>query len=96
MAEVYVERVHNAIVVDIGDDIGALIIYTDEALRGRQIDVSLKGYSAAKRIHTMCWREESVVVLCLRQFLSHFLKGEYVTGAIPCILFTLPVARLPS
>lgn len=51
MVERYVERVHSDIVLDIGQGIGALVIYTKEELRGRQIDVSLKGNSARK-IHT--------------------------------------------
>ncbi len=52
MVERYVERVHSEnIVLNIGRNIGALVIYTREELRGRQIDVSPKGNSARK-IHT--------------------------------------------
>jgi len=40
-----------AVVLDIGDDIGALILYTGEDLRGREIDVSPKGHDA-RRTHT--------------------------------------------
>jgi hypothetical protein len=38
-------------VLDIGDDIGALIVYTGEALVGREIEVSPKE-NAARRTHT--------------------------------------------
>jgi hypothetical protein len=51
MAEVHNDRVHpESVVLDIGQDIGALIIYTDAELRGREIEVSPLG-SAATRVH---------------------------------------------
>lgn len=52
MAEQYIEQVHTgAAVLDIGQDIGALIIYTREELRGKEIEVSPKG-NHAHRVHT--------------------------------------------
>ena len=39
------------VVLDIGEEIGALIVHTSEALLGREIEVSPKG-SAGKRVHT--------------------------------------------
>jgi hypothetical protein len=51
MAEHHSDRVHpETIVLDIGRDIGALIIYTMPELRGREIEVSPRG-SDAKRVH---------------------------------------------
>ncbi len=51
MAEQHIDRVHSeTVVLDIGQDIGALIIYTDAKLRGREIEVSPRG-SAANRVH---------------------------------------------
>ncbi|HYY30044.1 MAG TPA: hypothetical protein VE860_19020 [Chthoniobacterales bacterium] len=51
MAEHKNDRVHpESVVLDIGQDIGALIIYTGGELRGREIEVSPVG-SAAKRVH---------------------------------------------
>jgi hypothetical protein len=51
MAEQKNDRVHpESVVLDIGQDIGALIIYTDAKLRGREIEVSPAG-SAATRVH---------------------------------------------
>ena len=56
MVETYVDRVHTEqAVLDIGEDIGALIIYTRVALRGKEIQVSLKGSRAAKLVHTAVW-----------------------------------------
>lgn len=47
-----VARVHTEpVVLDIGQDMGALAIYTDEALRGKEIEISPKD-DAARRVHT--------------------------------------------
>jgi hypothetical protein len=52
MAVASVERVHTQpIVLDIGQDIGALIVYTSPELRGREVEVSPTG-NAARRTHT--------------------------------------------
>jgi hypothetical protein len=46
------DRVHyEDVVLDIGDGVGALIIYTAAELRGREIEVTSKGANAA-HIHT--------------------------------------------
>ncbi len=51
MAEQHDDRVHSeSVVLDIGQDMGALIIYTEAELRGREIEVSPRG-SAATRVH---------------------------------------------
>jgi hypothetical protein len=51
MAERHNDRVHpETVVLDIGGDIGALIIYTEAALRGREIEASPRG-SVATRTH---------------------------------------------
>jgi hypothetical protein len=51
MVEQHNDRVHpESVVLDIGQDIGALIIYTPAALRGREIEVSSLG-SAATPVH---------------------------------------------
>jgi hypothetical protein len=51
MAEQHIDRVHpETVVLDIGQDVGALIIYTEAELRGREIEVSPRG-SAGTRVH---------------------------------------------
>ena len=51
MAEQHIDRVHpETVVLDIGQDIGALVLYTDVELRGREIEVSRRG-SVTKRVH---------------------------------------------
>jgi hypothetical protein len=50
MAEQHVDRVHpETVVLDIGGDIGALVIYAEAGWLGREIEVSRRG--AAKRVH---------------------------------------------
>ena len=56
MIEQYVERVHSEhAVLDIGEDIGALVIYTREEFRGKEIQVSLKVTNSASMVHTAVW-----------------------------------------
>jgi hypothetical protein len=51
MAERHDDQVQTeAVVLDIGRDVGALIIYTKAELRGREIEVSPVGFDA-KRVH---------------------------------------------
>ncbi len=55
MAEQYVDRVHTEpVVLDIGGDVGALILYAPEGFRGKEIEVSPKG-DDARRTHTAVW-----------------------------------------
>jgi hypothetical protein len=49
MHEHHVDRVHpEPIVLDIGGDVGALILYTNPDLHGREIEISKEG---EKRVH---------------------------------------------
>ena len=51
MVETYVERVHTEhALLDIGEDVGALVIYTRKELLGKEIQVSLKGTNAARLV----------------------------------------------
>ena len=51
MAEQHDDRVHSeSVVLDIGQDVGALVIYTAAELRGREIEVSPR-VCGAKRVH---------------------------------------------
>lgn len=52
MTRAFYERVHTEqVVLDIGQDIGALVVYTGKELRGREIEVSTKG-DDTNRTHT--------------------------------------------
>ena len=51
MAERHNDRIHSeSVVLDIGQDIGALIVYTAAELRGREIEISPHG-RVAPRVH---------------------------------------------
>ncbi len=51
MTERHDDRIHSeTVVLDIGQNVGALIIYTTAELRGREIEVSPQGKDAA-RVH---------------------------------------------
>ncbi|MBF6557095.1 MAG: hypothetical protein IVW52_13185 [Acidimicrobiales bacterium] len=58
-----------SLVLDIGDDIGALILYADESCLGREIDVTPVGHPHSHQIHTMIRRRRSVD--------SEFIAGVY-------------------
>jgi hypothetical protein len=52
MAREYFERTHTEqVVLNIGQSIGALVVYAREELRGREMEISLKGYDVL-RTHT--------------------------------------------
>jgi len=52
MSEEHTARVHTEpVVLDIGEGTGGLIIYAGEALRGREIEVSLQ-HDDSMRVHT--------------------------------------------
>ncbi len=89
MVEKYVERVHNDIILDIGDGIGALIIYTQEKLRGYQIDVSLKGFKDAKRVHTDVLERRIAGRAVFAAVFAELPEGEYVTWSEPTETFTI-------
>ena len=89
MVEQYVERVHNDIVLDIGENIGALIIYTRENLRGYQIDVSLKGNPTAKRIHTDVLERRIAERPVFAAVFAELPEGEYMTWTDPAETFTI-------
>ncbi len=89
MIEKYVERVHNDIVLDIGDGVGALIIYTRENLRGYQIDVSLRGDATAKRVHTDVLERRIAGRPVFAAVFAALPEGEYVTWSDPAESFTI-------
>jgi hypothetical protein len=52
MAEVHIERVHTEMaVLDIGDNVGALMLRTGSEFCGREIEISPK-QDPARRVHT--------------------------------------------
>jgi len=89
MAETYVVRVHteNA-VLDIGEDIGALVIYTGQELLGKEIEVSPKSHDAQK-IHTaVLERKVNGRTLFAALFLE-LPQGDYITLTTPSSEITI-------
>lgn len=89
MAEIYVERVHteNA-VLGIGEDIGALVIYTSQEMLGKEIEVCPK-VNNAQKIHTAVLERK---VNGRTMFAALFLalpQGDYVTLSTPSSEITI-------
>jgi hypothetical protein len=49
----------DALVLDIGDDIGALVLYADESCLGFEVDVTPAGAPRSHQIHTMIRRRRA-------------------------------------
>ncbi|MHB1533436.1 MAG: hypothetical protein ACYC1D_02290 [Acidimicrobiales bacterium] len=48
------------VVLDIGGNVGALIVYTDQECLGREIDLTPKGMSRSHHTHTMVRRRKTL------------------------------------
>ena len=59
----------DALVLDIGEDIGALILYTEESCLGLEIDLTPVGAPRSHHMHTMIRRR--------RAFDREFIAGVY-------------------
>ncbi len=90
MVETYEKRVQEGhVVLDIGGDVGSLIIYTGAHLLGYQIDVSLKGNASAKRIHTDVLERRIAGRQVFAAVFAELPEGEYVTWSDPAETFTI-------
>ncbi|GAC1392394.1 MAG: hypothetical protein NVS4B11_20020 [Ktedonobacteraceae bacterium] len=90
MVEQYENRVHAGhVVLDIGQDIGSLIIYTREHLLGYQIDVSLRGDATAKRVHTDVLERRIAGRPVFAAVFAELPQGEYTTWSDPAETFTI-------
>jgi hypothetical protein len=89
MAEMYVERVHteNA-VLDIGEDIGALVIYTGREMLGKEIEVSPKGNDTQKTHTAVLERKVNGRTTFAALFLA-LPEGEYITLSTPSSEITI-------
>jgi hypothetical protein len=84
MAEIYVDRVHDEyVVLDIGEDIGSLVIYTREEFRAKEIQVSLKGTNAAKLVHTAVWERRFNGRVAYAGVYPALPAGDYIIWAHP-------------
>src|SRR5947209_1686406 len=84
MIEQYVERVRSEdAVLDIGEDIGALIIYTREEFRGKEIQVSLKGSNSTSPVHTAVWERRFNGRVAFVGIYPSLPAGDYVIWVHP-------------
>lgn len=84
MVESYVERVHTEqAVLDIGDGVGSLVIYTREALRGKEIQVSMKGNASAKMVHTAIWERRFNGRTMFAGIYPALPEGDYIIWTHP-------------
>ena len=84
MVETYFERVHTEqAVLDIGEDVGALVIYTQESLRGKEIQVSLKGSASAKMVHTAIWERKFNGRTMFAGIYPSLPQGDYIIWTHP-------------
>ncbi len=84
VGETYIDRVHTEhALLDIGEDIGALVVYTREELRGKEIYVSLKGTRAAKMVHTAIWERRFNGRISFAGVYPALPEGDYIIWAHP-------------
>ncbi len=83
MAETYVERVHTEhAVLDIGQDIGALVIYTRPELRGKEIEVSPKGNDTI-RVHSQVLERRANGRTIFAALFLALPAGDYISWSYP-------------
>jgi hypothetical protein len=84
MPELSVDRVYTEhVVLDIGEGIGALVIYTREEFRTREIQVSLKGSNAATLVHTAVWERRFNGRVAFAGVYPALPAGNYIIWAHP-------------
>jgi hypothetical protein len=83
MAEKYIDKVHteNA-VLDIGEDIGALVIYTVQEMLGKEIEVSPRD-NRALRIHTAVLERKVNGRTFFAALFLELPEGDYITLTTP-------------
>lgn len=67
----------DALVLDIGDDIGALVIYADEQCLGAEIDLSAEGRPRSHHVHTMIRRRRASGSDVVAGVFPQLLAGRY-------------------
>jgi len=71
-----------ALVLDIGDDVGALLIYADEGCLGREIDLSPAGTPRSHHVHTMIRRRRGADREFIVGVYPELREGDYTVWSI--------------
>lgn len=84
MVECSIDRVYTEhVVLDIGEDIGSLVIYTSEKWRGKEIQIGLKGVDAAKLVHTAIWERRFDGRVAFAGVYAALPEGDYIIWTHP-------------
>jgi hypothetical protein len=71
-----------ALVLDIGDDIGALILHADESCLGMEIDLTPVGAPRSHHLHTMIRRRRAVDREFIVGVYPELMEGNYTVWGI--------------
>jgi hypothetical protein len=71
-----------ALVLDIGGDIGALIVFTDETCLGKEIDLTPAGVPRSHHVHTMVRRRRAVARDVVAGVYPHVPQGIYTVWGL--------------
>jgi hypothetical protein len=68
----------DALVLDIGGDVGALLLYADESCLGQEIDLTLTGVPRSHHLHTMIRRRRAFARDVIVGVYAEVAAGDYV------------------
>jgi hypothetical protein len=71
-----------ALVLDIGDNVGALILHADESCLGLEIDLTLVGAPRSHHMHTMIRRRRAVDREFIVGVYPELVEGDYTVWGI--------------
>jgi hypothetical protein len=71
-----------SLVLDIGDDIGALVLYADESCLGLEIDLTPVGAPRSHHLHTMIRRRRAVEREFIAGVYPELVEGVYTVWGI--------------
>lgn len=71
-----------ALVLDIGGDVGALILYADESCLGQEIDLTPAGVPRSHHLHTMIRRRRAVSREFIAGVYAEVPAGEYTVWSL--------------
>jgi hypothetical protein len=72
----------DALVLDIGGDIGALIIYADESCLGSEIDLTPAGATRSHHLHTMVRRRRATNKDVIAGLYPEVREGAYIVWGL--------------
>jgi hypothetical protein len=71
-----------SLILDIGGDVGALILYADESCLGHEIDITRSGLPQSHHTHTMIRRRRAVDRECVAGVYPELESGTYTVWGL--------------